>query len=118
VSILPQILAMAGVLNLGVVVEGVETTEQADYFASVAHPVLVQGWLFGHPAPAEQIQRLLAEDKKPSSAPPAGQSSKCPAQDEPQTLLPPARSERDLRHRLACALDSRGGVHEADYMAL
>ena len=118
VSILPQILAMAGVLNLGVVVEGVETTEQADYFASVAHPVLVQGWLFGHPAPAEQIQRLLAEDKKPSSAPPAGQSSKCSAQDEPQTLLPPARSERDLRHRLACALDSRRGVHEADYMAL
>jgi len=68
VSILPQILAMAGTLNLGVVVEGVETAQQAHYFASLAHPVLFQGWLFGHPAPAEEFRRLLAEDTMRASA--------------------------------------------------
>jgi sensor c-di-GMP phosphodiesterase-like protein len=59
-EILPQILAMAETLDLMVTVEGIETKEQADYFAGLARPVLGQGWLFGHPVPAEVFHRNLA----------------------------------------------------------
>jgi sensor c-di-GMP phosphodiesterase-like protein len=45
-------------------VEGVETVEQARYFASAAQPILVQGWLYGHAVSAEEFLRLLAEDEK------------------------------------------------------
>jgi sensor c-di-GMP phosphodiesterase-like protein len=64
VSILPQILAMAETLKLGVIVEGVETGLQAEYFETNAQPVLAQGWLFGHPVPAEEFFRILAEDEE------------------------------------------------------
>jgi sensor c-di-GMP phosphodiesterase-like protein len=64
VGILPQILAMAEALKLNVIVEGVETKEQASYFAGAALPVLAQGWLFGHPVPADLFHRLLVEDEK------------------------------------------------------
>jgi sensor c-di-GMP phosphodiesterase-like protein len=61
-GILPQILAMAQALNLQVIVEGIETQEQADYFAGKAQSILAQGWLFGRPVPAEEFLRLLAGD--------------------------------------------------------
>jgi sensor c-di-GMP phosphodiesterase-like protein len=64
VAILPQILAMADALNLQVIVEGIETAFQADYFSFLARPVLVQGWFYGYPVPAESFHRLLAEDEK------------------------------------------------------
>ena len=64
VAILPQILAMADVLNLQVIVEGIETSLQADYFSFLARPVLAQGWFFGYPVPAESFHSLLAEDEK------------------------------------------------------
>lgn len=64
VGILPQILAMAKALKLHVIVEGVETLEQARYFAAAAQPIFVQGWLYGHAVPAEEFLRLLAEDEK------------------------------------------------------
>jgi sensor c-di-GMP phosphodiesterase-like protein len=64
VAILPQILAMAGALNLQVVAEGIETEEQAGFFASAAPPVLAQGWLFGRPVPVGEFRGLLAEDEK------------------------------------------------------
>jgi sensor c-di-GMP phosphodiesterase-like protein len=64
VAILPQILAMAEALNLQVIVEGIETSLQVDYFTGAALPVLGQGWLFGRPVPAVEFHRLLAEDKK------------------------------------------------------
>jgi len=54
-SILPQILAMALTLNLGVIVEGVETEAQASYFAALEQPILAQGWLFGRPVPAARF---------------------------------------------------------------
>jgi sensor c-di-GMP phosphodiesterase-like protein len=63
VSILPQILAMAKTLGLGVVVEGIETEQQADYFAVYDQPILAQGWLFGQPVPPDEFHRLLAEDE-------------------------------------------------------
>jgi sensor c-di-GMP phosphodiesterase-like protein len=61
-GILPQILAMAQTLNLEVVAEGIETEEQAAYFARCDQPILGQGWLFGHPVTAERFYRLLAEN--------------------------------------------------------
>jgi sensor c-di-GMP phosphodiesterase-like protein len=64
VGILPQILAMAKALKLHVIVEGVETLEQAKYFAAAAQPILVQGWLYGHAVPAEAFLHLLAEDEE------------------------------------------------------
>jgi len=64
VGILPQILAMAAGLKLHVIVEGVETEEQASYFAGVTPPVLAQGWLFGRPVPVEAFLLLLAENDR------------------------------------------------------
>jgi len=64
VGILPQILAMAKALNLQIIVEGVETEEQARYFESAAQPVLAQGWLFGRPVPAAEFLCLLAKDEE------------------------------------------------------
>jgi sensor c-di-GMP phosphodiesterase-like protein len=64
VSIIPQILAMAAALKLQVTVEGIETAEQADYFAASALPILVQGWHFGYPMPAAEFHRLLQQSEK------------------------------------------------------
>lgn len=64
VAILPQILAMAEALNLAVIVEGVEKEEQARYFASQDQQVYAQGWLFGRPVPAGELQQMLVEDQK------------------------------------------------------
>jgi sensor c-di-GMP phosphodiesterase-like protein len=59
VGILPQIMGIAKALNLHVIVEGIETTEQAAYFADSECPVMGQGWLFGRPVPAEDFYPLL-----------------------------------------------------------
>jgi len=67
-AILPQILAMARGLNLQVVVEGIETMEQAEYFASQAQPILGQGWLFGHPITADAFHHLLSKQDLPPVA--------------------------------------------------
>jgi len=64
VSILPQILAMAAALNLKVIVEGVETAQQADYFAGCGQRIRAQGWFFGRPVPADEFHRLLAESDR------------------------------------------------------
>ena len=61
-AILPQILAMAEALDLGVIVEGVETDQQAEYFATAKQPVMAQGWLFGRPVPAQAFYHVLAKD--------------------------------------------------------
>jgi sensor c-di-GMP phosphodiesterase-like protein len=66
-GILPQILAMAKTLNLEVVAEGIETEEQADYFANYDQPILGQGWLFGRPVSAENFYRLLAANEEQAS---------------------------------------------------
>ena len=62
-GILPQILSIAEALNLRTIVEGIETVEQAGYFAGSARPILGQGWLFGRPAPAESLQARLVEEE-------------------------------------------------------
>ncbi|HEY2468735.1 MAG TPA: EAL domain-containing protein [Terracidiphilus sp.] len=62
VSILPQILTMAETLKLRVVVEGIETQVQADYFASSSQKIHAQGWLYGRPVPARLFLQLLDEE--------------------------------------------------------
>lgn len=61
VAILPQIMAMAKSLNLEVVVEGIETDQQALYFSNEAQRVYGQGWLYGRAISAEEFCTLLAE---------------------------------------------------------
>jgi sensor c-di-GMP phosphodiesterase-like protein len=63
-AILPQILAMAEVLNLEVIVEGIETSLQASYFTVFGERILAQGWLFGRPVAAAAFHRLLAENEQ------------------------------------------------------
>ncbi len=58
-SVVPQILEMAAQLDLLVVVEGIETRQQADYFRAAGRGILGQGWLFGKPVPAEQFRKLM-----------------------------------------------------------
>jgi sensor c-di-GMP phosphodiesterase-like protein len=60
VVILPQIMAMAKSLNLEVVVEGVETEQQALYFSTATQRIYGQGWLYGRPVPADEFHALLA----------------------------------------------------------
>jgi sensor c-di-GMP phosphodiesterase-like protein len=64
VSILPQILTMAETLKLQVVVEGIETQVQADYFAAANNQnILAQGWLYGRPVPARVFLQILDEEE-------------------------------------------------------
>jgi sensor c-di-GMP phosphodiesterase-like protein len=58
---------MAKTLNLEVVAEGIETEEQARYFANYDQPILGQGWLFGRPATAEHFNHLLIENEEKAS---------------------------------------------------
>jgi sensor c-di-GMP phosphodiesterase-like protein len=66
-SVVPQILDIANQLQLQVVVEGIETAAQADYFRRSAPCILGQGWLFGRPIPAAQLRKMLAEQSEHSS---------------------------------------------------
>jgi len=52
------IIAMAKSLNLDIVVEGVETVAELEFFrAQAVH--IIQGYIFSAPVPAEQFQKLL-----------------------------------------------------------
>jgi sensor c-di-GMP phosphodiesterase-like protein len=64
VAILPQILAMAEALKMGVVAEGVETQQQANYFSNSGREIHGQGWLFGRPASFDEF--LLALKDQPA----------------------------------------------------
>jgi sensor c-di-GMP phosphodiesterase-like protein len=63
VSILPQILTMAETLKLRVVVEGIETQVQADYFAASNQNIHAQGWLYGRPIPSRLFLQMLDEEE-------------------------------------------------------
>jgi sensor c-di-GMP phosphodiesterase-like protein len=62
VAILPQILAMAKSLNLEVIVEGVETDRQANYFSPDPPQVYGQGWLYGRPVSIKEFEGLLVSN--------------------------------------------------------
>ena len=67
VTILPQILTMAETLGLKVIVEGIETPQQARYFARADQAIFAQGWLFGRPVEPDSFRKTL-EDEVPSAA--------------------------------------------------
>ena len=68
-SVVPQILDMAAQLNLMVVVEGIETEEQREYFRQAGAGILGQGWLFGRPVRAAQLRaRIVEQPQQRSSA--------------------------------------------------
>ncbi|MES2393523.1 MAG: EAL domain-containing protein [Acidobacteriota bacterium] len=69
-SVVPQILAMAEKLGLLVVVEGIETEEQAAYFReagreTLGQAILGQGWLYGRPVPAAQFLEQFGKQVPP-----------------------------------------------------
>ena len=58
-SVLPQMLAMAEALQLGVIVEGVEVAAQVEYLEAAARPMRIQGWYFGKPVRAGELGVFL-----------------------------------------------------------
>ncbi|MBB5057820.1 sensor c-di-GMP phosphodiesterase-like protein [Granulicella aggregans] len=56
-SILPQILALATSLHVEVIVEGVETEEQASYLTATGSVMQVQGWYYGKPVQAADLPK-------------------------------------------------------------
>ena len=58
-GILPQIINMARTMNLAVVVEGIESPSQADYFPTDKLRIYGQGWLYGRPVPAGEFFSLI-----------------------------------------------------------
>jgi diguanylate cyclase (GGDEF)-like protein len=61
-EIVRTIIDLAHVLGLQVVAEGVETEEQRR-FLTESRCALMQGFLFGRPAPAEEFAKLLSDDE-------------------------------------------------------
>lgn len=59
VSIVPQILSIAKKYKLGIVVEGIETEQQAAYFKALPLTIAAQGWYYGKPQNINQIRQLL-----------------------------------------------------------
>jgi sensor c-di-GMP phosphodiesterase-like protein len=84
ISILPQILAMAKTLHLQVIVEGIETSQQAEYFNGGSKSILGQGWFFGYPIPPEEFLRLLVKDEKQRQSAP---SATCASADSGVVLM-------------------------------
>ncbi|MGU3574704.1 EAL domain-containing protein [Brucellaceae bacterium C25G] len=64
VSIVPQIISIAKKYKLAIVVEGIETEEQAAYFKSLSLSVDAQGWYFGKPQKINEVYRLLSINKR------------------------------------------------------
>ncbi|MGZ0715888.1 EAL domain-containing protein [Pseudomonas palleroniana] len=56
--ILDSIIELSGKLDLGIVAEGVETTEQCEYLAAQGVDFL-QGYLFGRPLPGEEFIKSM-----------------------------------------------------------
>ncbi len=59
-DIVATIIDLAGILNLEVVAEGIETVSQQEFLESRGCYIL-QGYLTGRPAPAEEIDRIVRE---------------------------------------------------------
>lgn len=66
-GIVSTIIAMADMLGLHVVAEGVEKTEQANFLRH-HNCTQVQGWLTGRPVPADAACRLLMERLRQTAA--------------------------------------------------
>jgi len=70
-GLLQQILGIAEYLSLEVILEGVETREQVDYFVATGKALVGQGWYFGRPGPAAEIKSALSsQDATPDEVAP------------------------------------------------
>jgi sensor c-di-GMP phosphodiesterase-like protein len=78
-SVVPNILEMACRLGLGIVVEGIETVEQAEYFRRACPAARGQGWLFGRPVPALEFK--FQQRMRSPSAPQSAASAETPPLD-------------------------------------
>ncbi len=67
-SVVPQILAMAQSLKLGVIVEGVETEAQESYLRAQGVRY-VQGWRYGKPMRAADLMARIAAEAAPATSP-------------------------------------------------
>ena len=77
-AIVNRICEISGPLGIHNVVEGIETTEQAEHVLALNPEVVGQGWLFGKPLPVQQLQaaasthpRAVADIVVPGCATPA-----------------------------------------------
>lgn len=59
VSIVPQIISMAHEHGLDIVVEGIETEAQVNYFRGISNKLSGQGWYFGKPVDATLVPALV-----------------------------------------------------------
>jgi sensor c-di-GMP phosphodiesterase-like protein len=59
VSIVPQIISMGYEHGLDIVVEGLETEAQVQYFRGICNKLSGQGWFFGRPVDALSAQALV-----------------------------------------------------------
>jgi len=60
-AIARAIVSLAQTLNLSIVAEGVETIEQLALLTSMSEQILIQGYIFSKPIPAEQFVTLLEQ---------------------------------------------------------
>jgi len=67
-SILPQILALAVSLHVEVIVEGVETEEQAAYLLATGSVMQVQGWYYGKPVEASELPKYKEDMARQAQA--------------------------------------------------
>jgi len=67
-SILPQILSLAESMQVEVIVEGVETEEQAEYLISTGKVMQAQGWYFGQPVMATELPKYREQMRTVSQA--------------------------------------------------
>lgn len=67
-EIVTAIVAVARGLHLSVVAPGIESQEQLDHLAKYDCD-MVQGFLFAHPMPAEELTAFLLAGKRPASLP-------------------------------------------------
>jgi sensor c-di-GMP phosphodiesterase-like protein len=58
-SIVPQIIDMAAQLGLQMVIEGIETRLQAEYFRAALPNGLGQGWLYSKPVSSTELRRIV-----------------------------------------------------------
>jgi len=87
VSILPLILSLAESLHVEVIVEGVETEEQAQFLISSGKVMQAQGWHFGKPVKATELPKYREQAQYPAKTA-AGETTAVEASHErPVTLL-------------------------------
>ncbi|MNI31385.1 putative cyclic-di-GMP phosphodiesterase AdrB [compost metagenome] len=76
-TVLDTVFEMTRRLNISVLVEGIETEEQARYVLERAPEATGQGWLYGRPCRAELLRANPTRAAAPASAPQAA-TSFCP----------------------------------------